>query len=426
MNENYIIANQTDVGRVRQVNEDSMVTFDSPNGRVIAVCDGMGGQAAGDVASKLACQIIKDILTDNTFGTPTEAITRACLAANQAILHKASQDPGLEGMGATCVMVVIKDGLVYYGWVGDSRIYYISNGHIRQLTRDQSYVQQLVDQGTITAAQAEHHPQKNQILNALGMPGMNPPELCTAPLTPEPGSVILLCSDGLSGMVDDETIKDIVSASDLSLQSRASKLIDRALANGGNDNVTVQLIQFEGRTTANSPQPPMMAAPKRKSGQSMLWMLIVGIVVIVGLVFAWIFIGGEEQKEADNQQQKTEQRTERPTADNDKEKEDNSNSKKSKDSGKQTTTNNNVTTKTVTRTEKPTGTQKKENSKDQPNIGGTTGKASEGTKENVDNRINNKEQKPESKTPQNSVEDFMQQKPGHKSDKKPDPELLNL
>lgn len=147
MDESFIIANRTDVGRAREVNEDSMVTFDSPNGRVVAVCDGMGGQAAGDVASRLACDIITDILSNNKFSTPTEAITRACLAANQGILHRAAQNPDLEGMGATCVMVIIKDGLVYYGWIGDSRIYYISNGQIRQISRDQSYVQQLVDAG---------------------------------------------------------------------------------------------------------------------------------------------------------------------------------------------------------------------------------------------------------------------------------------
>lgn len=240
----YIIANRTDVGKERMVNEDSMVTFDSPNGRVIAVCDGMGGQAAGDVASSLACDIITDILENNTFSSPEEAITRSITAANQGILHRASQDPQLEGMGATCVMLIIKDGLVHYGWVGDSRIYYVTKSGITQLSRDQSYVQQLVNSGQITREEAEHHPQKNEILNALGIPTMTPPELSPTPITPEPGSVFVLCSDGLSGMVSDEIIETIVNNSNMTLQHKADSLVNRANENGGLDNITVQLVQF--------------------------------------------------------------------------------------------------------------------------------------------------------------------------------------
>ena len=119
--ENYIIANCTDTGRARSLNEDSMVTFDSPNGRVLVVCDGLGGQNAGEAASQLAVKVIQDILTDNTFNTPEEAIKSSINAANQAILHRAAEDPNGSGMGSTCVMIIIRDGKVYYGSVGDSR-----------------------------------------------------------------------------------------------------------------------------------------------------------------------------------------------------------------------------------------------------------------------------------------------------------------
>lgn len=300
MKSSYIIANRTDVGKVREVNEDSMVTFDSPNGRVIAVCDGMGGQAAGDVASRLACDIITDIISNNTFSTPTEAITRACMAANQGIVHTAAQNPQLEGMGATCVMVIIKDGLVYYGWVGDSRIYYISNGAIRQLSRDQSYVQQLVDQGQITAAEAENHPQKNQILNALGLSTMTPPELCPAPLSPEPGSVILLCSDGLSGMVDNQTIASIVSAQDQTLQRKADLLVEQACINGGADNITVQMVQFGTNK----------AAAKAKKNPFMLY--CIAAIVIAVIAFAVFFFMSKDKEEPEVTPQKQEQTT-KPT-----------------------------------------------------------------------------------------------------------------
>lgn len=284
MDESFIIANRTDVGRVRQVNEDSMVTFDSPNGRVLAVCDGMGGQAAGDVASRLACDIITDILTNNRFDSPTEAITRACMAANQAIVHRATQNPDLEGMGSTCVMVIIKDGLVYYGWIGDSRIYYISRQGIQQLSHDQSYVQQLVDEGSITSIEAAHHPQKNEILNALGLPNMTPPALCVAPFRPEPGSVILLCSDGLSGLVDDHTIASIVNNPDMTLQGKASKLVSVACANGGTDNVTVQLVQFGKKPI------PATAAKNNKLSFGLIGVIALAIVAVIFGIF-FLFSG---------------------------------------------------------------------------------------------------------------------------------------
>lgn len=249
--ENYVLANCTDTGKVRDVNEDSMVTFDSPNGRVVAVCDGMGGQNAGDVASQLAVTVIQDILTDNTFTSPEEAITRSIVAANQAILRRAAQDVSLSGMGATCVMIIIKEGKVYFGSVGDSRIYYIAGGMIRQITKDQSYVQTLVDAGEITQEAAEHHQDKNQITNALGLDGMIPPVIGQMPITPEPGSVFLLCSDGLSGMINNNAILNTVANRQLSLSDRAQQLVNLANAAGGLDNITVQLVEFPGVAPQN-------------------------------------------------------------------------------------------------------------------------------------------------------------------------------
>lgn len=284
--ENYIIANKTDVGCTRQVNEDSMITFDSPNGRVVAVCDGMGGQAAGDVASQLACNIIRDILENNTFANPLEAITRSMIAANQGILYRTAQQPELEGMGATCVMLIIKDNVVYYGWVGDSRIYYISNHTIRQISRDQSYVQSLVDSGQITAEEAAHHPQKNEITNALGLQGMTPPVLCQMPITPEPGGVFLLCSDGLTGMVDDAQIERTVSKPELSLQEKAEHLVALANRNGGLDNISVQLVEFP-----RSGKGGAFVTPQRKGGKrSNLWMLITAAVLVVALAIGGYFV----------------------------------------------------------------------------------------------------------------------------------------
>lgn len=313
--ENYIIANCTDVGRVRQVNEDSMTTFDSPNGRVIVVCDGMGGQNAGDVASQLAVKVIEDILIDNAFNSPAEAITQSIVAANNAILRKAAQNPDLGGMGATCVMLIIKDGKVHYGWVGDSRIYYVAGNNIMQLSKDQSYVQQLVDAGEISEEEAEHHQDKNQITNALGVDGMTPPEIGESPITPAVGSVFLLCSDGLSGMVNNQNILATVANKKLSLKQRADQLVQQALEAGGLDNVTVQLVEFgtavaeEGNgaprivTQFESPSisNTVKRAAARKKGLSTILMYAgcaVGTLLLCGGTF-WFFSQEKEEKKAE-------------------------------------------------------------------------------------------------------------------------------
>ena len=292
--ENYIIANCTDTGRTRRVNEDSMVTFDSPNGRVVAVCDGMGGQNAGDVASQLAVAVIQDILSDNTFATPEEAITSSVIAANQAILRKASMNEDMQGMGATCVMLIVKDGKVYYGSIGDSRIYYIANGMIRQITKDQSYVQTLVDAGQITLAEAEHHQDKNQITNALGVEGMTPPVIGQMPIIPEPNSAFLLCSDGLSGMINNNTILNTVSRYDLSLNERARMLVEQANEAGGLDNITVQLVEFPAEDMTMSPMgnpsvSSAIAQPKKKSHAVLYSLIAVLLVIAVAGGADWYF-----------------------------------------------------------------------------------------------------------------------------------------
>lgn len=297
--ENYIIANCTDTGRTRRVNEDSMVTFDSPNGRVVAVCDGMGGQNAGDVASQLAVAVIQDILSDNTFATPEEAITSSVIAANQAILRKASMNEDMQGMGATCVMLIVKDGKVYYGSIGDSRIYYIANGMIRQITKDQSYVQTLVDAGQITLAEAEHHQDKNQITNALGVEGMTPPVIGQMPIIPEPNSTFLLCSDGLSGMINNNTILNTVSRYDLTLNERAQMLVEQANEAGGLDNITVQLVEFPAEDMTMSPMgspsvSSAIAQPKKKS-HAVLYSLIAALLVIAVAGGAYWYFHEEEK-----------------------------------------------------------------------------------------------------------------------------------
>lgn len=253
-NFNYChIAQQTDVGCKRPANEDWLANFESPNGLVSVVCDGMGGHVGGQVASHVAVDAIQQyMMQERPNRTPFELIIEAINAANDAILQRATQQPELSGMGSTCVMLIVREGKVYIGSVGDSRVYLIRNHKIQQLTVDQSFVQMLVDAGQITKEQAEHHPRKNEITNALGLRSMQPATVLPSPIYPEAGDCFLLCSDGLSGMVSDAEICKIVSRqSEWSQQQRVEQLIIRAKRNGGLDNITCQIVEFS--ITPNAP-----------------------------------------------------------------------------------------------------------------------------------------------------------------------------
>lgn len=247
-NENYsqycFVVGATDVGKKRTANEDYYSQADTPNGRVAVLCDGMGGNVGGATASHIAVDTILNYLSDVYNNDPKEAINAAFNAANNAILKHTMAHPELTGMGTTCVLLLVRNGKAYIAHVGDSRIYFVRSRTIRQLTKDQSYVQTLVDAGTITQEEAEHHPRRNEITNALGMQGMQPATIREEPISPETGDVFLLCSDGLSKMVDDEHIARVASNLDMPAQQRAEKLVDKANENGGIDNVTCVLVEF--------------------------------------------------------------------------------------------------------------------------------------------------------------------------------------
>lgn len=239
------VVGRTDIGRKRSANEDSMDNAVTINGLVSVVCDGMGGHVGGATASRTAVTSIMENLKNVYYDDPRIAIGESIDIANRAILEKANNHPELQGMGSTCVLLLVRDGKVYVGHVGDSRIYLVRSRRIAQLTKDHSYVQMLVDSGEITKEQAERHPRKNEITNALGIPNMAPATVAESPIIPESGDCFVLCSDGLSGMVPDDIICKVVSKqSELSAQDRVDSLVDMANANGGLDNITVQLVEF--------------------------------------------------------------------------------------------------------------------------------------------------------------------------------------
>lgn len=376
--DNFLIAKATDVGVTRQVNEDSMTVFDSPNGQVLAVCDGMGGQAAGDVASQLAVNIIENILTDNTFESPEEAIRRSVLAANQGVLNRTLQNPELEGMGSTCVMLIIKNGRVHCGWVGDSRIYYIANHTIRQISHDQSYVQQLLDSGQISPEEAANHPQKNEIVNCIGLQGMTAPETVAVPIVPEPGSVFLLCSDGLSGMVNERQIERVVSNDKMSLQQKADKLVALANEAGGLDNITVELVQFGTSEAGGVTSGTLFETPKgvnntKKKSHTLLYSVIALLLLAVLCVGGYFYLQSKDNRK----KEQTDKEVVKPT----KEENKGTDNKKS-DTSTQSTKSQPSTSKTPTPKESKPSQKISSSTKDKKDVKGIVKDAKSGSDSN--------------------------------------------
>jgi serine/threonine protein phosphatase PrpC len=235
----------SDVGKVRKANEDNAGMIERPDGvLVFVVCDGMGGHVGGATASKIAVTCILQYLESRDLTNCENAISEAIIFANQQVYANALHNPDLKGMGTTCVLMVIKDDECYFGHVGDSRIYLHTDRELHRLTKDHSYVQQLVDMGEISDDEAESHPRKNQIMKALGIAADVQPELGARKLSPKKGDRILMCTDGLNGMINDKQIASLL-LQNTEREQCAQFLIKSALEHGGKDNVTATVIDIE-------------------------------------------------------------------------------------------------------------------------------------------------------------------------------------
>jgi len=240
---NFDFASHTDKGKVRPRNEDFLAYFDTINGHVFAVCDGMGGHNAGEVASELAIESVGEYFNEAYYTNPFEAVEEAILYANQMVRRHAVGNNYLHGMGTTLVLALIRDDRVYYGHAGDSRLYLYKNKILDQMTVDHSYVQQLLDKGQITEKEAINHPQRSEITRALGLSSSFEPEISPKAIIPQDDDILILCSDGLYNMVDNEELTGILDNSQ-NLNEKALKLIGKANKKGGLDNISIQIIKF--------------------------------------------------------------------------------------------------------------------------------------------------------------------------------------
>jgi serine/threonine protein phosphatase PrpC len=239
------VAGYTDVGRVRSQNQDALLQ--RPGRGLVAVADGMGGHAAGDIASRIAVDVIDDRSAHLPDADLAGFMRESVAAAHEAILKAAAADPALDGMGTTLTAFVATppdgSGRCLIAHVGDSRAYRLRDATFEQLTRDQTWVQDQVDAGRLSREQARNHPFSAMITSALGVDQEHlAVEILEDPC--EPGDTYLLCSDGLTARLDDDDLRDIlVEHPDLDAAARA--LVDAANEAGGPDNITVALIGID-------------------------------------------------------------------------------------------------------------------------------------------------------------------------------------
>ena len=266
---------KSDVGRVRRGNEDNFLLLDlgsqrawtgtdggenpadmrqfeiGDQGLVLVVSDGMGGALAGDVASRMAIDSVREVMVGNDGkgcapdSSLVDCLKYATLQANRAIHLKSLEDSRCSGMGATLTGAAIRHDKLDLIQVGDSRAYLVRGEQIRLATKDQSLVQQLVDVGQISEEEAETHMFRNVILQALGAQTELTP--ATGRINLREGDVLLLCSDGLSGKLRNEEIRKIVAKSGEDLGAACAALVDEANNRGGEDNITVVLARFSGQ-----------------------------------------------------------------------------------------------------------------------------------------------------------------------------------
>lgn len=230
----------THTGLVRQNNEDAFLLL--PDINLFAVADGMGGHAAGEVASNIAVDTLADLIgrSDQT-KQPGKTLSAAVATANEKIFTQAKNQPSQQGMGTTlsALWVPGSAGRAYLAHVGDSRIYLYRHHQIKLITADHSFVSEMVRNGNITAEEAEHHPRRNMLTRALGAADSVEVDLLEMDLLP--GDMLLGCTDGLSSLVSHQEIANILKHSG-DLTTKLQQMVDLALARGGHDNVTALLV----------------------------------------------------------------------------------------------------------------------------------------------------------------------------------------
>lgn len=235
---------KTDVGKKRKTNQDCVFTCETPIGNLpnlFVVADGMGGHRAGDYASRVTIENVVSAINKDTETDPVQLMKKAIRSANARLVEEAAASRDLSGMGTTLVCATIKGNYAYIASIGDSRLYIINQG-IKQVTRDHSLVQEMVRIGEIRPDEAKKHPDRNIITRAIGI--TNEAIVDFFDLRLSEGDILLLCTDGLTGMVDDDMIFETVQSS-RDIVEMVEELVMLANKNGGKDNIGVVMVQIK-------------------------------------------------------------------------------------------------------------------------------------------------------------------------------------
>lgn len=244
------LAGLSDVGCQRENNEDYYSYWEPESeeqfhrlGRLVLVADGMGGYEGGQEASHLAVETVKDIYANAADGDPQGRLLAGFSAAHTRIQKHADAHPELHGMGTTCTAVALIGDRMYFAHVGDSRLYLIRDKVLSRVTHDHSYVNRLVENGVISSEEAESHPQRHILTAALGAGTEIAPDYAEQPMVLQKGDALVLCTDGLWSVVTEQEIQDVVIEKGPS--EACQQLVKRARAQGGPDNITLQVLRFD-------------------------------------------------------------------------------------------------------------------------------------------------------------------------------------
>ncbi len=238
---NYVHASISRIGKQRSDNEDTVGIFDYDYGKLIVLCDGLGGNKAGEIASSLAVDTVHNEFEKSNEPDYLVRIKDSIIKANNSVFEKSSNNQELNGMATTIEVLFLTEDTAYWGHVGDSRIYNLKNGKLKRLTKDHSLIQKLLDEGYLTVKQAENHPNKNIIMRALGDSEELDVDLSKQKLNTKDKNKFFICSDGVTSVISDDELQEFLKSDNLnSITDDLSDLIEER---GAPDNYTFAIIK---------------------------------------------------------------------------------------------------------------------------------------------------------------------------------------